>query len=134
MKKFIKLAVVLAMALAIVLSVTVCASAESYNHTVTVNTVTEEIIGGVMTGNKVVTGTTTAIIGTVDCDIPDLAWYRYRVGPQAKTYTVTSHGFKNSSVWWYATSEYYSQLYVYMGSNSPTGTTVKITNSYQTAK
>lgn len=57
MKKMMKIVVALAMVLVTMVSMLSCASAETYYHTRSVDKVTEEVIGGVMTGNKIVIGT-----------------------------------------------------------------------------
>ena len=121
MKKMMKIVVALAMALVTMVSMLSCASAETYYHTRSVDKVTEEVIGGVMTGNKIVIGTVQKAVGEVDCDIDLQEWYRSRKTAQSTLFDVLTRSFTENSVTWRADIVYYSQVYVYMGSSSPCG-------------
>lgn len=121
MRKIMKIVVALALTLATLVSMLTCASAETYDHNRKVEKITEEVIGGVLTGNTISLGEVERAVGEVDCDISTKSWYRHRKTDQATLYTVTSHEFTDNSVRWHADVVYYTQLYVYMGSSSPCG-------------
>lgn len=122
MKKVSRFAfgLVLLLGLTLVFSTT-SALAVDYYHYRTVTKVTEEIINGVMTGNRISVGQTSRAIGYVNCSIPTQTWFRSGVGSQGSSYEVLSHSFTSNKVTWRADAVYYTQLYVYQGSNDPTG-------------
>lgn len=133
MSKIMKIVVALALMLATVISMLTCASAETYSHYRSVDKVTEEVIGGVMTGNRIVIGSVQRAVGEVDCDIPTQTWYRGRKTDQSTLFDVLSHSFKENSVTWRADIVYYTQLYVYMGSSSPCGDKKTVRGVYASA-
>lgn len=121
MKKLIYLAIGLVLILGFTLAFSTVAIASDYYHYRTVTKVTEEIINGVMTGNRISVGQTSRAIGYVNCNISTQTWYRSGVGPQGSSYEVLSHSFSTNKVTWRADAVYYTQLYVYQGSNDPCG-------------
>lgn len=132
MKKILKIFMVLVLTMTILLSAS--AVAERYDHNRTITKVTEEVVNGVMTGNIISVGTTSRAIGYAQCDIPSQSWYGSGRYSQARSYEVLSHTFSGSTISWRADSVYYTQLYVYLGSNDPYGPTTTIRNAYASGR